>query len=407
MEGKSLSILVALHGGGLSGIDTYAEQVALAATLCGHRVTLIATGERAAEELRDRAPVHVVVRHTSAPGTSRVRRAARKLPTLELAEMRALLVSQLEANGDRFDVAHLNHPALAPAVRPYAKRVVAGAWFYPHRPAERMIETWRHTGATFPRSAGFAAKGLAHYLNDRRGFRRCDAVAAPTEALAADLRSQGINAVTCPPPVGQVEVPAATRRSEPAETTRILVCCGDLGHPRKNVSAGVRATGVLAGRGRRVELVLVGANVARLDADLASLPWSVVVRALGRLPREAINALMQSADLLLMPSLYEEWGYVATESMMVGTPVAAFPVYPFAEILTSPLGACARSMSPTALAAAMERLLEAKTIRTDVRRAAVSRFGVDASARRLEALWTSGLPEQLQATLGAEPSMAR
>ncbi len=402
MERKSLSILVALHGGGLSGIDTYAEQVAAAAAASGHRVTLIGAGEQAALALRNRAPAQVDVRHTAAPGGSRIRRFSRKVPTLELAEMRALLSAELAAMGDTFDVVHLNHPGLAVAARPYAKRVVAGAWFYPHRPVARMVETWLHTGAQFPRSAAFALKGLTHYLNDRGGYRRCDAVAAPTEALAAQLRSQGVAAISCPPPVRQVAAVDRAHHAKAAETTRILVCCGDLGHPRKNVAAGVKAVASLAERGRRIELVLIGRNVSRLASELAVLPPSITVRTPGPLPREEIYTWMESSDLLLLPSLYEEWGYVATEALMAGTPVAAFPVYPFTEILSTTLGACAGDMTPTAMATTIEQVLDSGHSRSDVRAAAIRCYGSDAATRRLQALWVGSPARRAPVAVGAE-----
>ena len=406
MEGKPLSILVALHGGGLSGIDTYAEQVAAVAAASGHRVTLLAAGERAAAGLRRRMPAQVKIDQTPELQASGLRRLARKVPTLEMGELRGLLAASLAELGERFDVVHLNHPALAPAARRHAGRVVAGAWFYPHSPVGRVAETWRHTGRRFPRSAAFAVKGLAHYMNDRRGYRACDAIAAPTELLAAQLRARGVAAITVPPPVQPVE-PSATHAVRSAASTRIIVCCGDLSHPRKNVAAGVRAVGILAKGGRAIELVLVGRNVSSLDAELASLPWSVAVRAPGPLPREEIHAWMESSDLLLLPSLYEEWGYVATEALLAGTPVAAFPVYPFLEILSAPLGVCAGNMSPAAMAAAIERLLGSGARRRDVRSAAVRRYGADVAARRLEALWAGGRAERAPVAVGAERAVAR
>ena len=407
MEGKSLSILVALQGGGLSGIDTYAEQVAANAAASGHHVVLLAAGEPAAAGVRRRAPAGVDVHSTRQPVGSRIGRFSRKVPTFELAEMRRLLAAELKQLGAQFDVAHLNHPGLAPAVRGHATRVVAGAWFYPHRPAGRIVETWRHTGASFPRSAAFAVKGLAHYLNDRRGYRLCDEVAAPTDILAADLRAQGIPAVTCPPPLLPAGAAGAAQVPKPAGGVRIMVCCGDLGHPRKNVAAGVRAVRILAEHGRQVELVLVGRNASRLETELSALPWSVALHAPGQLPREVIGGWMESSDLLLMPSLYEEWGYVATESLMAGTPVAAFPVYPFAEMLPAPLGACAGNMSPAALAAAAERVLDSGHSRKEVRAEASRRYGAEAAGMRLKALWTGEAPGQSPVAAGLEAAVAR
>ncbi len=389
MDRTNLSVLVALHSGSLSGIDSYAEQIAAAAAAAGHDVTLLGLGGATSRELERRLG-HTRLRIVATPelSTDPWQRIVRRVPTAALSELRSLLAAALAGREKRFDVAHLNHPALARAVRPFSDRVVAGAWFYPHRPIGRVTETWRHTGRIFPKSAALAVKGLSHYLNDRTGYRSCDAVAAPTERLAAQLRAMSIDAVAFPPPA----VPSRTDRA-PAErrlpgTLRITICCGDLGHPRKNVRAGVKAAAFLANTGRVVELMLVGHNAGSLDADLASLPSTATVHRTGPLPRQAIESLMAGSDVLLVPSLYEEWGYVATEALMTGTPVAAFPVYPFDEVLEPPLGVCAHDMTSRSLARATALAADLGADRSAVKAAALDRYGPEAAGRRLSTLWS-------------------
>ena len=408
MAKPSLSILVALHGGGLSGVDTYAEQVASAAASQGHTVTLLAVGPTAAEELRVRLEeTGGGVVATAAFRHPRWRRLARQVPTTALVELRELTTSALGATGAHFDVAHLNHPALAPAARPFAARVAAGAWFYPHRPLARAAETWRHTGGLFPRSGALAAKSMAHYLNDRYGYRRCDIVVAPTERLAAELRSMRITAVAVPPPAAAPAEIVIDRVARERGACRLMICCGDLAHPRKNVRAGIAAVGLLAGGGRPLELVLVGGNADRLEGALRSLPASVKVRAPGTLARPVIQRWMADSDALLVPSLYEEWGYVATEAMIIGTPVAAFPVYPFDEVLVPPLGVAATEMTAQSLAHAIRTAIETGADRGAVRDAAVARLGAAEVSRRLQAAWTAspnGVAEPAQAGASGVPS---
>jgi len=92
-----------------------------------------------------------------------------------------------------------------------------------------------------------------------------------------------------------------------------------------------------------------------------------------------------------VPSLYEEWGYVATEALLSGTPVVAFPVYPFVEILEAPLGLCADGTSPAALARVLARVLEGEVDRSLVAATAEERFGPEAIGQRLTAIWSSDL----------------
>ena len=410
--GKQLSVLVALHSGNLSGVETYAEQIAATGAAASHSVTLVALGTDLVDELQSRIGTkHVRVVATEPLRRTGWRSAARQLPTFALMETRDLLEGSLRRLGKRFDVAHLNHPALAKAARPYADRVVVGGWFYPHSPRERMLETWRHTGAVFPKSAAFALKGLSHYLNDRQGYFASDCVMAPTELLAAQLEASGIHAIACPPPGRRVEtnpnlIQGNFRRAEGRR--QVTIICGNLAHPRKNVRAGIRAVGLLARAGMKLNLELIGHNADALSAELNALPPSVHVKAPGALPREQVDDRLRSTDLLLVPSLYEEWGYVATEATLSGTPVVAFPVYPFVEILTAPLGLCAQDMSAEALARALTHVLLSEGSRSLVASAAERRFGAEAVGDRLSEIW-SGVPAppaELKATAAGQVDRA-
>lgn len=388
---KRLSILVAAYSGNLSGVETYAEQVARAGAQAAQDITLLAIGPHAAAKLRERISSPVRILATEPLRQSAWRTAARQLPTLALNEMLQRIDETLSRLDQRFDVAHLNHPALAGAARPYARRVVAAAWFYPHGPRERVVETWRHTGGAFPKSAGLALKGLFHYWNDRKGFSACDWVVAPTELLAAQLRQIGISATVCSPPASLSEATGAgdRRRSLPAPARQLVtIVCGDLSHPRKNVAAGVDAVRILASAGMKIDLELIGRNAGAFEAELRRVAPSVRVLAPGPLPHAEVLARLQRTDVLLVPSLYEEWGYVATEALLSGTPVVAFPVYPFVEILTRPLGRCADDMSSRTLSQALSQILAGEATPSLVASTAESRFGADAIGQRLTMIWS-------------------
>lgn len=265
-----------------------------------------------------------------------------------------------------------------------------------------MVQTWLHTGALFPKSAAFAIKGLSHYWNDRRGYRASDCVVAPTELLAAQLAELGLPAVACPLPGHRRDtaseadenghMPANARR-------RVAICCGDLSHPRKNVRAGIRAIGLAARDGMAIDLELIGRKAEFLAAELHALPQSVHVFTPGALARDQVDDRMRRANVLLVPSLYEEWGYVATEAVLAGTPVVTFPVYPFVEILPPPLGLCAEDMSSEALARALEQVLDHGADRSFVAKAAERAFGIEAVGSRLTTIWSGVAVEASRASM--------
>jgi len=170
---------------------------------------------------------------------------------------------------------------------------------------------------------------------------------------------------------------------------QLLVCSGDLSHPRKNVSLAIDAVGVLAAAGRPVRLELVGSHANRLARSLDRLPKSVEVVMHGRLPASGVHARMARADALLFPSLFEEWGYVAVESMQRGTPVVTLPVYPFSDMFEEPMGYRATATDVHSYARAIVRATGQDVDRSEVARMAGRRFDVDVAGRRLLEIWTA------------------
>jgi glycosyltransferase involved in cell wall biosynthesis len=386
-------VLVGVYEGGLTGIDTYAEQIAVAAAAAGNDVTLLTSTRELAARLEERLG-NTRVRMVSLdlePLQGYAALAARLWPGIPLRRLERGLSHAESCLPDRFPVVHLNHPGLARAARRYADRVCVGGWFYPHDLTARMEETWRHTGGRSPRSALLAAKSVSHYFNDAKGYRNADCVVAPTETLASQLRGLGISAVACPPPTSVLSEPQhddlEERFKDLQQPRRLMMCAGDLGHPRKNIASALKAVRLLGETGRTLVVELIGRNGSALRRELDRLPENVDVQLFGPLPAMEVQAHMRRADALLLPSLFEEWGYVAVESMLCGTPVVTYPVYPFAEMLASGLGVRAQDMTVRAFACAIEeQLVQGRP--PNLAAVAATRFGSAAVGHRLTEIWT-------------------
>jgi glycosyltransferase involved in cell wall biosynthesis len=389
-------VLVGVHEGGFTGIDTYSEQVAIAGAVTGNDVTLVVSTPALARQVQARlSGTSICVIDLGLPElTPREKRLNRLWPQFGLQRLQRGLMHMLDSLPARFPVAHLNHPGLATSVRPYVDRVCVAAWFYPHHPTKRIMETWRHTGGHGARSLALSTKSIAHYLNDSRGYRHSDCVTAPTELLAEQLAQQGIDAVVCPPPVGSipdshggfgVEVQSKVA-TEPSPVIRLLLCAGDLSHPRKNIAAALRSVRLLPFTGQSIAVELIGGHGDELRGIVSGMPTHIAVSFTGPLTRGEVQAHMRASDALLLPSLFEEWGYVAVESMLCGTPVIAFPVYPFHEMLASGFGAKARDMSDEAFAEAVQRVLVEGPF-PELAAMATERFGSVAVGHRLTEIW--------------------
>lgn len=389
---RSLRLLVGVHDGTLSGVNTYVEHVAAAAATAMVDVTLLVAHDGLAAEVGSRLEGVRVVSLRMEPITASQRRRERLSPAYAAHRLAAGLAAARPWIGGGYEVAHLNHPHLAAAVRPLAARVFVAAWFYPHSASGRAIGTWRHSGRRFPRSAALAMKGVSHYWLDVRGYAAADTVVAPTHALAEQLCRAGFDAVQCTPPARVLGQPP-NLLTDPPRLTRsaahLIVCSGDLGHPRKNVGLALEAIALLGAAGERLELELVGGNAGALRTRLARLPAGVRVTVTGRLPAAEVHGRMRAADLLLVPSLFEEWGYVAVEAALQGTPAVTLPVYPFAEMLEPPYGFRASGLGAADYAGAIAAALGDSHARSAVAELAERRFGLLAVGQRLAAIWAS------------------
>ena len=90
--------------------------------------------------------------------------------------------------------------------------------------------------------------------------------------------------------------------------------------PRKRVDWLINA---LAGfTGQAFELCIVGAGPEEPALQILAASKLVDrVRWLGQLPLPDVPAVMAQADCLVLPSVHDGWGAVASEALMVGTPV--------------------------------------------------------------------------------------
>ena len=111
----------------------------------------------------------------------------------------------------------------------------------------------------------------------------------------------------------------ALKRSEREPGPFRFVFAGQL-IPRKRVDWLITALAGLASQPFELSIVGTGPEEPALRA-LASRGLAERVRWLGQLPLTAVPAVMAQADCLVLPSVHDGWGAVASEALMVGTPV--------------------------------------------------------------------------------------
>ena len=211
----------------------------------------------------------------------------------------------------------------------------------------------RHTlGVSGPRSAFLHTVGGAV---ERLAVRRAAAVITLTDRLAAAVRASGV-------PAERVRViPSGIRpgsfSAAPARLPHPAVVFVGRLHRQKGLATLVRTVPALP---PGTQLVLVGDGPERsaLHRLAAGLGVADRVHVTGFVPHHEVPGLLAAADVVVLPSTYEELGTALVEAMAAGRPVVASAVGGIPELVRDGVdGLLVRPGDPSALAAALTRVL--------------------------------------------------
>jgi glycogen(starch) synthase len=140
---------------------------------------------------------------------------------------------------------------------------------------------------------------------------------------------------------------------------KLVLCVGRL-VPQKGIEYFIRAIRLVARRHPEAKYIIVGEGWSRdlLEAEARNSGHADKIRFTGfASDREVIN-LMTSADVLVVPSIYEPFGIVALEGMATGVPVVASQVGGLAEVIDHErTGIFVYPRSPESIAWGIDRIL--------------------------------------------------
>jgi glycogen synthase len=211
-----------------------------------------------------------------------------------------------------------------------------------------------HVRAPAPFSWGAIPYMRGDLALKRRALRRAGATLAVSEAIAAELRAEGLPRVEVIP--NMVDAAEAARLAEPepsfALPERFVLFVGKL---EENKGARLLVP-ALAASGEKLPLVVLGegslAHAVRFEATAAGIP----LLNRGWAEREDVLRTLRRARALVFPALWPEpLSRVLLEALALGVPAAAMDTGGTAEILTEGSGLLARDVEE--LGAALGRLL--------------------------------------------------
>lgn len=231
---------------------------------------------------------------------------------------------------------------------------------------------------------------------EQRMLERADAVIALTDTTARHLVERG-QPVTVIPSGFDATLFASAVPSEllTAIPGPRIVYLGRLAR-QKDVPTLVRAFTLVRSP---ASLVIVGDGPDRpaVDAALAALPAGVAgrVHRFGFRPHSEVPNLLAAADVLVLPSIYEEMGSVLVEAMHAGVPVVASDVGGIPDVVRDgDTGLLVPPQDPAGLADALDQLLSAPQRLVDMRAAARRRsvhYSWDELAGRVVDVYSAAL----------------
>jgi glycosyltransferase involved in cell wall biosynthesis len=146
-------------------------------------------------------------------------------------------------------------------------------------------------------------------------------------------------------------------------------------------------------------LLIVGDGPDRpiLDALARELGVEHRIRSVGAVPHPDVPSYLQHAELVVLPSWYEERGRILLEAMAAGTPVVATRTGGIpATVRDGVNGLLVSPRSPERLATAIDRILGDRELAATMReagRSVAAEHGVDALAETTLGVYRSALGE--------------
>jgi glycogen(starch) synthase len=140
---------------------------------------------------------------------------------------------------------------------------------------------------------------------------------------------------------------------------KLVLCVGRL-VPQKGIEYFIRAIRLIARRHPEAKYVIVGEGWSRdlLEAEARNSGHADKIRFTGFASDIEVINLMTSADVLVVPSIYEPFGIVALEGMATGVPVVASQVGGLAEVIDHErTGIFVYPRSPESIAWGIDRIL--------------------------------------------------
>jgi glycosyltransferase involved in cell wall biosynthesis len=270
---------------------------------------------------------------------------------------------------------------------------VANAWFYPPSLLCGIPTRYHSQPGRFPSRLGTLAQQLQYHAMDPVAYRRADMVVAVTDVLREALESMQCHPIHVPPGLNPEEIRESVPEPEPGSPNTLVFAASDVSQPRKGFENMLDGLARLGEREVAFTLHVAGGGVDWGEARVEERGLGDHVEFHGPVPRADLLALYRRATAAVVPSVYEEFGYVVLEAMAQGTPVVGSDIHAFEQLLRSGAGVLTRPSEPEQFADDLHRLLADTSLRRAVASKALVRareeYSMDVVVPELTAVYES------------------
>ena len=209
------------------------------------------------------------------------------------------------------------------------------------------------------------------YALEHFGSMAGDVIVAPSEWMRTnltecfDVESDRIQTIAHGADLAQLDHGTSSRTGIQLATTKKVILNVQRLDPSKGHTYLLEALKDLKSRGiGGWQMYIAGGGIqGQLQARARQMGLQHEVHFLG--PQEETNALLQQADIVVLPSLVENYPYSVIEAQLAGKPVVGFATSGVAEmIVDGETGLLAPTGDSTQLANHLERLLTDEALRT-------------------------------------------
>ncbi len=279
-----MKVIIALYSKNSSGISSYTIDLAKILS----EVTKIS--------LISLSPIELDKINVILPN---IKEYPRYLPLLTYNKNKNIIDKLIEKSD--YDIMHETLPPWGSS----AKNLVTTQWGYVGYFKLSVIRTM---GLPFPENIGGFPVTFQHYILNKKSFNRANYI---IKVPYGDI----------PIPV----IPGKLKKSTCSDDVfNLLFVSRELNIKRKNIEVILKA--IKLTKKRKYILHVVGSG--NIHSDTVNIVYHSVM------PRDQVLCLMKTMDILILPSYYEELGYVGIEAYSIGLPVIISNLLSFKNIFT-------------------------------------------------------------------------